>query len=495
MNDHPSIAAVDLGSNSFHLVVAREVDGTLQILHKEKQRVYLADGLDDKFRLSQQAIDRALIVLKQFAKTLQDFPACNVKVAATYTFRRAKNIHAFLTQANKAFPFHIDVIAGQEEARLIYQGVAHYVHNEDNRLVIDIGGGSTELIVGKHFKHKLLTSRNMGCVSYTNQFFSDGIINSKRFNKAEIKAEQEIEAIFANYVAEGWKNVIGTSGTIKSILAMVSAQNPHQPCITYDDLLSLKQQFIKAKRIDNLEIEGLTPERQQSMCGGLAILIAIFREFAIAELTYSDFSLREGLLHEMQQKLADKDIRSNAINNVSDRYTVDKAHATRVSDTAIWLYERLKSSWQLNNKDDVALLIWAAKLHEIGLSINSSGINKHSAYIVANSQLPGFTQQEQLILSSLIRFYRKKIKLDELSEFITISQQQVLKLITILRLAILFNQKRQVSQKPNMEISANSTGLFIKFCGNYLQEHTLLQADLELEQRYLKKVGIALNCS
>ena len=231
------------------------------------------------------------------------------------------------------------------------------------------------------------------------------------------------------------------------------------------------------------------------MCGGLAILIAIFREFAITELTYSDFSLREGLLHEMQQKLADKDIRSNTINNVSDRYTVDKAHATRVSDTAIWLYERLKSSWQLNNKDDVALLIWAAKLHEIGLSINSSGINKHSAYIVANSQLPGFTQQEQLILSSLIRFYRKKIKLDELSEFITISQQQVLKLITILRLAILFNQKRQVSQKPNMEISANSTGLFIKFCDNYLQEHTLLQADLELEQRYLKKVGIALNCS
>lgn len=495
MDDHPSIAAVDLGSNSFHLVVAREVDGTLQILHKEKQRVYLADGLDDKFRLSQQAIDRALIVLKQFANTLQDFPACNVKVAATYTFRRAKNIHAFLTQASKIFPFHIDVIAGQEEARLIYQGVAHYVHNEENRLVIDIGGGSTELIIGKHFKHKLLTSRNIGCVSYTKQFFSDGIINAKRFNKAEIKAEQEIEVIFANYINEGWQNVIGTSGTIKSILAMVGAQNPHQPCITYNDLVTLKQQFINARHSDNLLIEGLTPERQQSICGGLAILIAIFREFLIKELTYSDFSLREGLLHEMQQKLADKDIRSNTINNVSDRYTVDKAHAIRVTNTATWLYEQLKAPWQLDNNDDIALLTWAASLHEIGLSINSSGINKHSAYIVANSQLPGFTQQEQVILSSLIRFYRKKIRLDELPEFITISQQQVLKLITILRLAILFNQKRQVSQKPNMEISANSTGLFIKFCDNYLQEQTLLQADLIQEQRYLKKVGIALDCS
>ena len=495
MSNRPSIAAVDLGSNSFHLVVAREVDGTLQILHKEKQRVYLADSFDDKSKLSQYAIDRALVVLKQFAKTLQDFPACNVKVAATHTFRRAKNIHAFLAHANEVFPFHINVIAGQEEARLIYQGVAHYLHNEDNRLVIDIGGGSTELIIGQHFQHKLLTSRNMGCVSYTNQFFIDGIISPKHFNKAEIKAGQEIEVIFASYINEGWKNVIGTSGTIKAILAMISAKKPHQSCITYDDLINLKQQFISAQRIDNLLIEGLTPERQLSICGGLAILIAIFREFAITQLTYSDFSLREGLLHEMQQKLVDNDIRSNTINNISDRYTVDKTHATRVSDTVSWLYERLKGPWQLNNQDDIALLMWAAKLHEIGLSINSSGINKHSAYIVANSQLPGFTQQEQLILSSLIRFYRKKIKLDELSDFITISQQRVLKLITILRLAILFNQKRQASQKPNMEISASSTGLFIKFCDGYLQEYTLLQADLEQEQHYLKKVGIALNCS
>ena len=208
MIEHPSIAAVDLGSNSFHLVVAREVDGTLQILHKEKQRVYLANGLDDKFILSQAATDRAMLILKQFANTLQGFDPNNVKVAATYTLRRAKNIHAFLAQAKEVFPFHIDVIPGQEEARLIYQGVAHYVHNEANRFVIDIGGGSTELIIGKHFKHKLLTSRNMGCVSYTKQFFSEGIITAKRFSKAEIKAEQEIEAISANYILQGWQDVI-----------------------------------------------------------------------------------------------------------------------------------------------------------------------------------------------------------------------------------------------------------------------------------------------
>ena len=335
----------------------------------------------------------------------------------------------------------------------------------------------------------------MGCVSYTKQFFSGGAITAKRFNRAEIKAEQEIEVIFANYINEGWQDVIGTSGTIKSILTMVCAQNPQQTCVSIDDLLALKQQCIAAKHIDNISIEGLTPERQQSLCGGLAILIAVFKEFSINQLSYSDFSLREGLLHEMQQKLADKDIRSNTINNLSERYTVDKAHASRVANTATWIYERLSKAWQLNDNNDIALLNWAAKLHEIGLSINSSGINKHSAYIVANSQLPGFTQQEQLILSSLIRFYRKKIKRDELPEFTTIAQQHVIKLVTILRLAVLFNQKRQISQQPNMNISANATGLFIKFYDNYLQTHTLLNADLELEQRYLKKVGISLNCS
>lgn len=493
MIEHPSIAAVDLGSNSFHLVVAREVDGTLQILHKEKQRVYLANGLDDKFILSQAATDRAMLILKQFANTLQGFDPNNVKVAATYTLRRAKNIHAFLAQAKEVFPFHIDVIPGQEEARLIYQGVAHYVHNEANRFVIDIGGGSTELIIGKHFKHKLLTSRNMGCVSYTKQFFSEGIITAKRFSKAEIKAEQEIEAISANYIHQGWQDVIGTSGTIKSILTVLNAEQPQQSDIGLHDLIYLKQQCISARHIDSLTIDGLTAERQQSICGGLAILIAIFKAFSINKLVYCDFSLREGLLHEMQQKLADKDIRSNTINNISDRYTVDKAHANRVASTAIWLYDKVKLTWKLNNNDDNALLSWAANLHEIGLSINSSGINKHSAYIVANSQLPGFTHQEQLILSSLIRFYRKKIKLTELPEFLTIAQQHILKLITILRLAILFNQKRQVSLQPNMDINASDIGLFIKFHDNYLQSHTLLHADLVQEQQYLKKVGIKLN--
>ena len=492
MHDYPPIAAVDLGSNSFHLVVAREVDGNLQILHKEKQRVHLADGLDDKNQLSQAAIDRALSILKEFAVTLQDFPTSNVKVAATYTLRRAKNINTFLARASRIFPFHIDVISGQEEARLIYQGVAHNMHHDDNRLVIDIGGGSTELIIGKHFNHKLLASRNMGCVSFTKQFFADGNINSKRFLRAEIRAEQELEVIFANYMAIGWHNVVGTSGTIKSILAMIQANDPQQSCITFERLLELKTQFLATNQITELVIPGLTPERQASICGGLAILIAVFRLFAIDELHYSDYSLREGLLHEMQQKLAHKDIRTNTINNLSERNAIDKEHAHRVENTVKWLFEQVKKPWQLNDSDCLSLLCWAAQLHEIGLTINSSGLHKHSAYIVANSQLPGFTQQQQTLLSALIRFYRKKIRLDELPTLLTLTQQQVIQLTVLLRLAVLLNQKRQIQQKTAIDISANLNGLFLKFDPKWLTEHTLLHADLQQEQSYLKKVGIIL---
>lgn len=493
MNDYPSIAAVDLGSNSFHLVVAREVDGSLQILHKEKQRVYLADGLDDKNQLSQEAIDRAVAILKQFATTLQNFPETSVKVAATYTLRRAKNVNSFISQANKVFPYHIDVISGQEEARLIYQGVAHYIHHDDSRLVVDIGGGSTELIIGKHFKHKLLSSRNMGCVSFTKQFFSDGQITDKRFKKAEIRAEQELEVIFANYIGAGWQSVVGTSGTIKAILAMINANDPEQNCITLERLLELKTQFIAAKKINNLLIAGLSPERQVSICGGLAILIAIFQLFKIESMEYSDFSLREGLLHEMQQKLAKKDIRANTIENLSDRNAIDKEHANRVANTASWLFQQVQTQWQLDSQDNHQLLQWAAQLHEIGLGINSSGLHKHSAYIVANSQLPGFTQQQQTLLSCLIRFYRKKIKLEELPTLLGLEHFQILQLIVLLRLAVLLNQKRLNDQHQELKVSAKVNSLLLTFPKKWLAEHSLLHADLQQEQKYLKKVGFLID--
>ncbi len=492
MSKYPSIAAVDLGSNSFHLVLAREVDGRLEILHKEKQRVYLAAGLDDRFRLNQDATDRALAVLRQFADTLRDFPAANVRVAATYTLRRAKNLPEFLAQAKNVFPYSIQVISGQEEARLIYQGVARHQHHDGRRLVIDIGGGSTELVIGLHDRHRLLSSRNMGCVSFSRQFFADGKITEKRFARAIVRAEQELEAVLAAYLAEGWQTVIGTSGTIKTLQALCATAEQDTP-LTLTALEALKQRFIAAGHTEFLASDPLLAERKDTACGGLAILIALFRQLNIDSMTYCDHSLREGLLYEMQEKLAHKDIRIHTIDSLGERYAVDKRHAANICDTLDMLFCVVAPVWRLENEDHLTLLHWAARLHEIGLSINSSGLHKHSAYILANTQLPGFTREQQAQLSCLVRCHRKKIRPDTIPLLESMSEEQLHGMIALLRLAVLLNRKRQTERSPEIRIEAASRFVMLRFPDGWLDTHTLLRADLEQEQGYLKKLSIDLD--
>ncbi|PCK31436.1 exopolyphosphatase [Pseudoalteromonas piscicida] len=489
MRDYPSIAAVDLGSNSFHLVVAREVDGRLQLLHKEKQRVYLAAGLDDDFNLSDEAITRALDTLAQFATTLHEFPKESVQVVATYTLRNCKNLNYFLAKAKQVFPYPINVISGQEEARLIYQGVANHEHDTHNRLVIDIGGGSTELVIGQHLTHKLLSSRNVGCVTMNKTYFADGKLSAKRFKKAEIKAEQHIESITASYLKLGWNTVIGTSGTIKAIAAMVSELTPDDE-ITLTKLEQIKQVFVDAEHIDKVTLKSLPEERKVSIAGGLAVLIALFRQLNIECMRFSEYALREGLLFEMHQT-EEFDIRTRTINTFCDHYNVDKQHADNICETIKLFASQLKTSWSVSSYD-LEMLCWAAKLHEVGLAINSSGMHKHGAYIVRHSQLPGFTQTQQSRLSALIRFYRKKIKVAELSELVEDEVDQFSRLLAVFRLSVLVNQKRQQDQLPELNLSAVDNTLTLHIASDWLESHSLFQADLEQEQQYLKTVNIQL---
>ncbi|MGA4605219.1 exopolyphosphatase [Pseudoalteromonas maricaloris] len=492
MRDYPSIAAVDLGSNSFHLVVAREVDGRLQLLHKEKQRVYLAAGLDDDFNLSDDAIARALDTLSQFATTLHDFPKESVQVVATYTLRNCKNLNYFLAKAKQVFPYPINVISGQEEARLIYQGVANHEHDSHNRLVIDIGGGSTELVIGQHLTHKLLSSRNVGCVTMQKAYFADGKLSTKRFKKAEIKAEQQIESITASYLRLGWNSVIGTSGTIKAIAAMVHELTQADE-ITLPILEQIKQLFIDAGHIDNVSLKALPEERKTSIAGGLAVLIALFRQLGLERMRLSEYALREGLLFEMHQT-DEFDIRTRTINTFSDHYNIDKQHADNICETIKLFTTQLKEQWQLSSYD-VEMLYWAAKLHEVGLAINSSGMHKHGAYIVRHSQLPGFTQAQQLRLSALVRFYRKKIKMPELTELIDEELTHFNRVLAVFRLSVLVNQKRQQDQLPELSITAVDNALILHIATEWLESHSLFQADLEQEQNYLKTIGIQFNLS
>lgn len=491
MSDYPAIAAVDLGSNSFHLVVAREVDGQLQLLHREKQRVYLAMGLDDDDNLSLEAIERAVGVLQQFAATLQGFPSENVKVVATYTLRKTRNIQQFLSLAARVFPYRIEVISGQEEARLIYQGVARNLHDDHHRLVVDIGGGSTELIIGKHQQHKLLTSRNCGCVTLVQRYFADGKITDKRFSKAVIAAEQELESIASKYSQHGWQICYGTSGTIKAISAICQAQW-NDPVITSERLTLISVELLSAKSIETANIKGLAPERQQTLVGGLAVLIGVFKQLHLSEMHYCDYALREGLLHDMQQSFHEVDIRANTITTLGDRYAVDKVHAHNICDSIDSLAKQVAQAWNIQNSD-IKLMRWAAQLHEVGLSINSSALHKHSAYIVSNTQLPGFTQDQQQVLSSLIRFYRKKLKINEMPFFLTLSSQHFFRLLMLFRLSILLNQKRQPELRPNVQLHANEHSLTVCFDDPaWLSQYSLLAADLEQEESYWRAINIQL---
>jgi exopolyphosphatase/guanosine-5'-triphosphate,3'-diphosphate pyrophosphatase len=487
------IAAVDLGSNSFHLVIARIVDGALQLLHREKQKVLLADGLDEELQLSEEAMSRGLTVLSQFADTLQGIPASSVRVIATYTLRRARNAQTFLHRARAVFPFPIEVISGQEEARFIYQGVAHFEHYPEKRLVMDIGGGSTEFAIGHDFQPLNLASRNMGCVSYAKLFFPKGKISAKRFERAVLQAEQELENICNSYKETGWQQVVGTSGTIKTIKDIIAALGWQQHFIELPHLLKLKELLLQAEHYEELDVPGLTEDRKQLLCPGLAILIAAFQMLGFEQMVYVDAALREGVLYEMSDRLQHQDIRSHTVQSLVKRYAVDLQQAERVRQTALTLLQLAQPGWQLADEWQ-HILGWVATLYEIGLQINSSSVQRHSAYILNNSNLPGFNQEQQQLLACLVRFHRGKIKLEDFPDGYLYNLTDVTYALVIFRLAILLNQKRRDDVMPPLQLTSAPGQLTLLLPDSWCQQHVVLAADILTEQQQLKRLGFQLLC-
>ncbi|HEY9040604.1 MAG TPA: exopolyphosphatase [Rheinheimera sp.] len=492
--DHQAyMAAVDLGSNSFHMVIARVVDGDIQLLHREKQKVQLAEGLNDQLVLSEEAIERGLAVLAQFADTLKPFAPQSVRVIATYTLRRAKNAATFLRRARTVFPFPIEVISGQEEARFIYQGVAHFEHFSGRRLVIDIGGGSTEFAIGEGLQPLRLSSRNMGCVSYALQHFAQGRISEKRFARAILQAEQELEPIVSSFKAAGWQQAVGTSGTVKTIRDIIIGLGLSSNALELTHLLALRDHLIAQENSYQLDLPGLTDDRKLLICSGLAILIAAFNLLQIDQLVYIDAALREGVLYEMSDRLQHLDIREHSVASMQRRYDVDMAQAERVRNTALQLFSQVRSVWQLND-ENAMLLGWAATLYEVGLHINSSGVQKHSAYILQNANLPGFNQEQQQLIATLVRFHRRKIRLDDMPAFSLYQLSQVVCLLVLLRLAVLLNQKRRDDLLPEFTANAAMQALELNLGRDWLSQQRLLAADLAAEQKALKKIAFVLDC-
>ncbi|WP_100656022.1 exopolyphosphatase [Alteromonas flava] len=491
VRDAEKVAALDLGSNSFHLVVARIVAGSVQIVHRVKQKVRLADGLIDGY-LTEEAIQRGIDTLAVIAESLRGFERASVRVVATHTLRKAKNAHVFLARARSVFPYPIAIISGPEEARLIYSGVAHTQHSEGQRLIVDIGGGSTEFVIGEGFDAKLCRSLQMGCVSYNQRFFADGKLTESAFNRAVTAAQQSLELIDIKYRRMGWQQCIGTSGTIRTIHALCQESPDKNSPITLKLLKKLKADCIAAKHIDALSLPNLSEDRRPVFPAGLAVLIAAFKSLHIESMEYSSAALREGVLYQMSESLEHNDIRSRTAQSLATRYDVDTEQAALVHGMALSLFDACAEQWKLTDDTLRSMLGWASLLHEVGLQINSRGIQRHGAYILQNVDMPGFNQEEQLLLATLVRLQRKKIRTEDIPEFDLFDSKKVLRLIALIRLAVLLNIKRQADFLPDVQLGCEGKTLALRFPEGWIDEKPIFQADLEQEKAYFAALDLEL---
>ncbi len=488
-----TIAAVDLGSNSFHMIVAQEADGDLQLVDRMREMTRLAAGLDDSNYLIDEVLDRAIQCLQRFGERLRGIPPKRVRVVGTNTLRKARNSLDFLRMAKDVLGHSIDIISGYEEARLIYLGVSHSIEDDaDRRLVVDIGGGSTELIIGRHFAPENLESLYLGCVSMSQRYFGDGNIDAQRLRVAKIAARQELETIEWRYRQAAWDTAIGASGTCLTISAVAREQGWTQGDITAEVLETLEKILIKRGRVDKLGLAGLNPERAPVFVGGVAILSAVFEALGIERMRVSTGALREGLLYDLIGRVHREDIREQTITRLLDRYHVDSEQASRISASALQLLEQCTTSWELSGEEHGQLLRWASLVHEIGLAISHVQYHKHGSYLLSNLDLPGFARGEQQKLAALVRSHRRKFASSEFAALPPDSQAAVEKLCLLLRLAVLLHRRRSNIALPALTLEVSKRGLKLGFPRNWIDAHPLTQADLEQEQSFLSAANYKL---
>lgn len=489
------IAAIDLGSNSFHMVVAKVVDQDLQLISRHKQRVRLASGLDEQRNLDNASIERGLECLAMFAERLQGIDADNVRIAATHTLRQANNAHIFLQRAQEVLPYPIEIIPGTEEARLIYLGVAHTQPQAESMLVVDIGGGSTEMVIGKGFDAELVNSKQMGCVSYTDRYFSNGKLSKKNFAQAMLAAEQKLESVASKYRKLGWKIAFGSSGTVKAIHEVLIGLGFDDGIITEERLGKLIDKLCDWNSIDDIQLSGLTEDRKPVFAAGVAILSAIFHALKIKEMFFSDGALREGLLYEMEDRFKYSDIRLRTTENLATKHLVDLEHAAKVKGQAREFLDQVAAELGLKKNNELFdLLEWSALLHEVGLSISLQAFHRHSAYILHHTNMPGFNSEQQLVLSTLARFQRKALKLNEMADFSLFKKKHILGLIRVLRLAIVVNGQRNEDPLPELSLEIKDDEWQLKCVEqDWLENNKLLHADLLSEQEYWHSAGWQLS--
>ena len=491
------IAAVDLGSNSFHMIVGELRHGQIVILDRLRETVRLAEGLSKSGELSTAARVRAIDCLSRFGERLRDMHAGSVRAAGTSTLRRAREESGFMAEAEAALGHPIEIISGQEEARLIYSGVISSLpRNEGKRLVMDIGGGSTELILGEGLRPKRLESLHLGCVSMTEQFFKKGKISSAAFEKARTAARLELRPVKAFFRDTGDVEAIGTSGTIistESVATALGLTDTHTlSSVVLEKLIARVLEFDST---DELPLPGLSDRRSQVWPGGLAILAELIVALRIDQLTVATGAMREGLLHDMLGRIQHEDAREQSVRAMMGRFQVDEAQATRVAMTADQLLRQCAAAWGLQRPLFARILEWAACLHEIGLDISHDGFQRHGAYIAENADMPGFPRAEKRLLAYLIENQRHRFGTRLLRSLPRDWRQSALRLSMLLRLAVLMNRNRSLIDMPSVNLEVSATTMKLRFDADWLDSNPLTIADLERERGYLRGSDYKLSFS
>ncbi|RKY22564.1 MAG: exopolyphosphatase [Planctomycetota bacterium] len=488
------LAAVDLGSNSFHMVLAQLVDGEPLVVDRLREQVQLAEGLEPDGSLAGDARRRALACLERFGERLRHAPGVRVRAVGTNTLRVASNARQFLVAAEAALGWPIEVVSGQEEARLIYLGAAHSASDDaGHRLVVDIGGGSTECILGQRFEILSVHSLFMGCVQYSRRFFRDGRITKRALSQAELAAGRELLALQHGLRELGWQEAVGCSGTIRACESVLVANDWSSGGVTRDGLQRLREALLAAGHSSRLELPGLKPERAPVLAGGVAILLAVFNALKLDLMHVAQGALREGVLYDLLGRIRHEDVRERTIRLFQERYHVDRDQAARVEATALALFEQVAAPWKLQPRPAGAFLSWAARLHEVGLGVSFRHHHRHGAYLLSESDMPGLSRDDQRLLAAVVGAHRRRVGTDAFACLMRKGRSKLArKLAVLLRLAVVLNRPRSGANHADPRLEVDGEGLKLTLPEAWLRSRPLTRSDLEHEVKALRDLGSRL---
>ncbi len=459
MQNGTRLAAVDLGSNSFRLEIGRYDHGQIHRTEYLKETVRQGNGLDAARNLTPEAMQRGWDCLARFGERLAGFPRHQVRAVATQTLREARNRDEFLARAHDVLGFPIDVIPGREEARLIYQGVAHLLpQSDERRLVVDIGGRSTELILGHAYEASVMESFRVGSVAWSMKYFPEGHFTATAFDRAEIAAKAVLEEALDAYRPDAWDVAYGSSGTVGAVGDVLAAAGYPAGQVTQEGLDWLLDRLLKAQSADRLRLDGMKDDRRAVIGGGVSVLRAVFSLLQVRQMATAQGALRHGVLYDLlDREQGQTDLRSTTVERLRARFGVDAPQAQRVERVATHLFRQpgpVAGSEPDELERHLRKLGWAAQLHEIGSVISHSDYHKHGAYILDNADAPGFAQPELHRLGLLVLGHRGKLRKLDIDYGDTVFVRQLL----ALRLAVILCHARRDPDLKGLQLSAGIDG-------------------------------------